>query len=72
MKNHVVKVWEVYQEQECIAYLTEEEARNSTFFELPDLIAEATVRVSENDLERLNAGLPIFLNWQSAPNMGEY
>lgn len=58
----VVEVWEVYKRdsQQCVIYKTEELARSQDVFREVDLISQAKVDLSDEELARLNEGKPVF------------
>ena len=57
-----VECWEVYERdsQISVAYLTEEQARNSTFFDEIDLITPAVINMTKEDLEHMKMGFPFY------------
>jgi len=58
----LVKVWEAYKKdsQDACCFLTKELAQNQTVFADVDLIAEAQADLSDDEIMRLNDGLPVY------------
>jgi len=58
----LVECWEAYERdsQNAVAYLTEESARNTTFFEEIDLVAKVKIRMTKKDYENMKKGLPFY------------
>ena len=62
MKVINTKVWEVYikDSQSGCLFLTEDQARNQTVFTETDLVAHTEVYLTQDELDDLNNGLPVF------------
>ena len=60
--DRLVGVWEVYErdQQHSVAYLREEDARNSNVYDEVDLVAKATIWVSPESFEILKQGKPLY------------
>lgn len=61
-KDLLVDVWEVYERdsQNSVAYLNENDARNSTFYDEVDLITQSKILVNKDELKILKSGKPLF------------
>ncbi len=58
----IIEVWEVYikDSQSGCCFLTEEQARNQDVFNEIDVICKTQVNLSQDELNDLNKGLPVF------------
>ena len=58
----IVEVWEVYKRdsQQCVMYATKELAENQDVFDEVDLVGQARVDLSPEELKTLEAGKAVF------------